>query len=554
MIKTYPAQGVPEENVLSANTTLEKEVLAHVIANKIIPAELTRDSFQINDHKKIFDSIDSLLAKGESVDWFTIHAAMGSPAALGDNEGFAYLVGLGEIGIPGLNIDAHVRLLNDLALKVRVVAVADFIDKGIRLGIRPTVEIITDAATKFRELADNVTPTREVAPTIAQWPSPIGDTALIGIAGDVVRLVEPCSEADPAALLLQFLVGFGNLIGRYAHYRVESDDHHTAEYVVIVGESSKARKGTSWGRIQYVLSLADKEWVANCLVSGVGSGEALIDEVAAQDHGRRRLIIEGEFARVLNVLQRDGSTMSPILRATWDSGAAAIHTRTQKHVKVTDGHLSLIAHITIDEIRKKLADVELSNGLVNRALFVLAKRSKELPFGAELPDCSSLQRRLVDAVRFGSQARRFNFDADASELWRERYSALSRAQPGLLGSICGRAEAHTIRIAIIFAVLDCSPIIQRRHLLAALEVWRYAQESAAFIWGDSLGDPVADGILAALRAEPDGLSRLDLMNLFHRHKNAKELDRAIATLMGRSLIRSESSETNGRPVTRFWAV
>ena len=208
----------------------------------------------------------------------------------------------------------------------------------------------------------------------------------------------------------------------------------------------------------------------------------------------------------------------------------------------------------IDELRKKLADVELSNGLVNRALFILARRSKELPFGAELPDCSSLQRRLVDAVRFGSQLRRYNFDADASELWRESYSDLSRAHPGLLGSICARGEAHCIRLAIIYAVLDSSPIIQRQHLLAAMEVWRYAQASATFVWGDSLGDPVADGILAALRSAEDGMSRWDLMNLFHRHKSSKALDRGIATLMERGLIRSETEETTGRPVTRFWSV
>ena len=82
------------------------------------------------------------------------------------------------------------------------------------------------------------------------WPPPLDAAALHGLAGQIVRTIEPHTEADPVALLVQFLTAFGSFIGRGPHYAVEGDEHHANLYAVLVGETSKARKGTSWGRIR----------------------------------------------------------------------------------------------------------------------------------------------------------------------------------------------------------------------------------------------------------------------------------------------------------------
>jgi hypothetical protein len=63
--------------------------------------------------------------------------------------------------------------------------------------------------------------------------------ALHGIAGAVVRTVTPHIEADPAAILLQFLAAFGNLVAPAPHCMVESTRHGLNLFVVLVGESSK---------------------------------------------------------------------------------------------------------------------------------------------------------------------------------------------------------------------------------------------------------------------------------------------------------------------------
>lgn len=43
----------------------------------------------------------------------------------------------------------------------------------------------------------------------APWPAPLNDDAFHGLAGDVIRRIEPYTESDPAALLVQFLIAFG---------------------------------------------------------------------------------------------------------------------------------------------------------------------------------------------------------------------------------------------------------------------------------------------------------------------------------------------------------
>ena len=66
------------------------------------------------------------------------------------------------------------------------------------------------------------------------WPEPPAPEAYYGLVGDVVRAVEPHSEANPVALLSQTLVFFGNVIGTGPRFKVESDWHRTNLNLVLV--------------------------------------------------------------------------------------------------------------------------------------------------------------------------------------------------------------------------------------------------------------------------------------------------------------------------------
>ena len=109
---------------------------------------------------------------------------------------------------------------------------------------------------------------------VREWPAPLGPEAFQGLIGDFVRLVGPETEADEAALLFSFLVTVGSIIGRGPYFQVGGDRHYANLFAVIVGESAKARKGTSWGEIRRFAKLVDQDWCETRTAGGLSSGEA----------------------------------------------------------------------------------------------------------------------------------------------------------------------------------------------------------------------------------------------------------------------------------------
>jgi hypothetical protein len=87
-----------------------------------------------------------------------------------------------------------------------------------------------------------------------------------------------------------------------------------------------------------------------------------------------------------------------------------------------------------------------------------------------------------------------------------------------------------------------------------LALWDYVERSVRHVWGDSLGDPVADDILRLLRREGDkGVTRTDLVNHFGRHQPSERISAALGTLQDRRLAGCERQPTGGRPSERWFA-
>jgi hypothetical protein len=167
----------------------------------------------------------------------------------------------------------------------------------------------------------------------SQWPT-LDPAALHGIAGTVVKTLGPHTEADPVALLLTFLAAAGNILGLGPHAVADAAAHPARLNVVLVGQTSRARKGTAWAQIRTLLSLVDPSWTTGCVLPGIASGEALIAEVrdgtSDEDLGvadKRRLVLEPEFARLLAVAAREGSILSAVLREAWDGNVLKNRTK-----------------------------------------------------------------------------------------------------------------------------------------------------------------------------------------------------------------------------------
>jgi hypothetical protein len=428
---------------------------------------------------------------------------------------------------------------------------------------------------RSEELPSEATP----PPTETHWPT-ISKQAFYGIAGEFVGLVESHTEADPVALLVQFLSATGNIIGANAHFRVEADKHYLKLNPVLVGDTSKGRKGTSLGYIKSLYQLVDPDWALGRLsFGGLSSGEGLVWEVRDEiwkkecirekgrvtkefqqvlvDQGvsdKRLLVVEQEFSSTLRVMGRDGSTLSPTIRQSWDDSNLRILTKNSP-AKSTGCHISIIGHITRDELRRYLDRTEMANGFANRFLWVCVRRSKSLPEGSCFGEdgFESILGRLVAAIEFGKAAGEIRKDDKARRLWAEVYPDLSAGKPGLIGAVISRAEAQVMRLACLYAVLDKSNTITTDHLLAALAVWDYCEASARYIWGDATGDWVADRILQAARGSDSGLSRTEIRDIFSRHVNEGKIEHALSLLERNRMVRMVKEASGGRPIEKWTA-
>ena len=418
-----------------------------------------------------------------------------------------------------------------------------------------------------RELTRGSTDTLSPAPAL--WPK-LDEAAYHGLPGEMVKVMQPNTEADPTALFGNILPAFGNVIGRGAYFKVGAGQHHLKLNVALVGETSKARKGTSWEQPRELMRDVDPYWEEERVMGGLSSGEGLIYAVRdcvtrEEDDGgevvvdegaedKRLLVLEPELASTLKVMRREGNTLSAVVRQAYDDGPLQVMTRNNP-MRASYTHISIIGHITMEELLRYLTETEMGNGFANRFTWLLVKRSKELPFGGEWHKVNKagLVDRLRQAVNFGKGAGEITWGQSAKGLWQEVYGLLSAGKPGLFGAVVGRAEAQVVRLASTYAVMDLSKTIEEEHLMAALAIWDFAEDSARYIFGDATGDAVADRITQALRTNPGGLTRTQIRDLFARNQKAERIDRALALLHGAGRVRKTGEETGGRPSERWFA-
>lgn len=390
--------------------------------------------------------------------------------------------------------------------------------------------------------------------TARGWPV-LAPEAFRGLAGAVVERILPETEADAVNLLTSFLVAFGAAAGPTPHAVADGHRHPCNLFVAHVGPSGSGRKGTGWRQIRRFMDAVDPLWIRECIARGLSTGEGVIQTIQNRltaEEGTtadgRLCAIEEEFGVTLRRMGIDGNTLSGVLRALWDGPDAQTMVRNNP-LKVSGAYLSVIGHITENELGDTLGGTDATNGFANRVLWISVRRSKELPEGGRPVNYGRLPADIYDALQFARQnTATFTRTGEARARWRDIYHDLTTRQPGIIGVITGRGEAQTLRLSVLYAALDQSPTVEVAHLEAAYAVWRYCEDSARYIFSDALGDPIADTILQALAdAAPHGVSQTDLSSLFSRHQTASRLRRALRDLEIAGLITHASIATEGRP-------
>ncbi len=402
-------------------------------------------------------------------------------------------------------------------------------------------------------------PAETELPPPAGWPAPPDPAVYHELLGEIVGRIAPHTEADPVAILTQLLVSFGAAVGRGAYFQVEATRHHGNEFMCLVGDSSRARKGSSWDHVRRLILGADPS-LDQRVLTGLSSGEGLIWAVrdpSSQDPGipdQRLLVIEPEFASVLKAASREISTLSPTLRSAWDGRPLAILTRTAP-ARASTAHIAVIGHITQQELRRHTTSLELANGYINRVLLIACRRQRLLPEGGD-PDPlagTGLDRLLAATLHQARKAGHVRLDPDARELWHHAYRKLAtEPQDGIVAQVTARAEAHVIRLALLYTLADGQQQISPPHLHAALALHDYAARSAAWAMSGPTGDPLAEQIHATLRQHPGGLTRSQISQALNHNQPAGQLDHALRALQTAGRAAVTQIATRGRPA-QLWA-
>ncbi len=402
-------------------------------------------------------------------------------------------------------------------------------------------------------------------------PLPMADAAYHGIAGQVVDIIAQVSEPSRESLLSQFLTAFGSIMGPSLHC-IQGGRHHLNEFVVLVGETAFGRKGTAWNAIRNLFTGIDPVWVKTRIVDGIQSGEAIIHEIRdprqkqtrggkmVHDPGvsdKRLAIVEQEFGRVLTICGREGNTLSETLRKCWDSEPILHVTNKNDPEQASGPHVSLIGHITLNELRKKLDQIDCSNGFANRIMWLVVNRAKVI--ACPPPIDWQRHRSIVERLRnikaaSGASGRSLTWAKQALLEWHDYYNAKKGSSgQGMTGPIIARSAPHVLRLAMLYAVLEGTTVLESQHLEAARAFVGYCERCAQWIFQERTGNKVADKIIWNLERRPEGMTRTEIrVELFAKHCSETTLNMALSDLVNADLIEISYERGRNNKMVEHW--
>jgi hypothetical protein len=109
----------------------------------------------------------------------------------------------------------------------------------------------------------------------------------------------------------------------------------------------------------------------------------------------------------------------------------------------------------------------------------------------------------------------------------------------------GRAEAHALRLQVLYSILDETEYIDTPHVLASLAVVQYSEDTVRYVFSGSTGNKDADRILTKL-SDIGPMSKSDIhIQCFGNNLLGERLDKALLLLEQGNYITHEEVVTNG---------
>lgn len=343
------------------------------------------------------------------------------------------------------------------------------------------------------------------SPQIVLEPQ-IHEDAFYGLAGRLIGEISKHSEASKAALLFQFLIEVGNIMGDKFYKPIGGSNIYTNDFCLIIGDTSKARKGTGLKAINFFIKKVWKESFTKRIINGVSTGEGIIwslrdpiYEIFEDKKGERKtklidpgiefksaIFIEQEFSKLLKVGKRETNNLNEVVRDCWDREILQSLSKTQP-AKATNTFISLIGHITSEEFLKNISQVDRSNGFLNRFLFCHSYRANIISNPMNFEELASkllCMNELYCLKGFidDSEQTEIKLSSEGQSWWDKFYNEYGNSPDGTYAEIKARTENHLIKAAMTYALLDMSYTVEVVHLKAAKAIVDYSNDTIDYIF------------------------------------------------------------------------
>ncbi|MGD3107546.1 DnaB-like helicase N-terminal domain-containing protein [Streptomyces sp. YGL11-2] len=523
-------------------------------------------------HRAILDLHDS----SQPADPITLAHHLGKRGELARIGGATYLHTLIQAVPTAANAEYYAEIVHEAAERRRL------IEAGTRL-VQAASTRSTDAQTLraavLEEIAQLTVDTAEAETDTAPAgpPNPLYDPhpglvrpqrpgptphpdVFCGWVGETVRELDPTTEADPVAVLVNLLSAAGAVIGRRPHLMVGNDRHPCLIWALTIGPTAAGRKGSATSTTRRVLAEAMPDFFGpEHTPRGLNSGEGLIEYVKDDDSDdptpasldKRLWVLESEYAVTMSRGRREGSSLPGVLRQAWDGDSLGSMVRDS--LKATDPHIAILGHITPEEFRAKMQDSEMAGGTYNRFLPIFCHRNLILPGsrGASPELVANLASGWRTVLADAARVEKVKFSDDAWDLYCHKvYPALSDdSAGGVIAQFTARAAPYVQRVAMVYALCDHTDTITEQHMRAAWHLLNYARASAVHLLGNISGDPKVNKLADAVRAAgPDGLAADQIRRLFKNTTRA-DRDRLTAELLDQPGYVRTQRPGKGRPTT-----
>lgn len=311
-----------------------------------------------------------------------------------------------------------------------------------------------------------------------------------GLAKSYCDVVHPTTAAPDSFHLAGFLAAAGAALGKSVYLRGGGlDVTYPNLFVALVGRSSRAHKGTS---IKLSMQLAKEASAAIGFTPAIASAQGVIKDFQRQREKQKSVVVAC-LAEMKHLIETGNSaglgSLMPMLCQLYDSPSELSIPTKNEPVFLDDPPMFSMLAGCAPRWLEKLKPEDIESGIGNRVMFIAGEPR---PFIADPPALdqtgwSDLAHQIAETAKFW-QSRgpvQIKLSEEARPLWNKFCQSFDRARINdpMIESMNDRAFLHAGKTALIYAALDRSDEILKKHLNAAIAYCDFLLSSLVYIFG-----------------------------------------------------------------------